>query len=50
MFGYVIMLSIITNVQKSLLHTGGGCLATRQKAKFAISSSLKQLHWQPDIQ
>ena len=50
-FGYIIMLSIITNVQKILLHTGGGCLATRQKkAKFALSSSLKQLPWQPDIQ
>ena len=31
MSGYIIMLSIITNVQKILLHTGGGCLATRQK-------------------
>ena len=48
MFGYIIMLSIITNVQKILLHSGGGYLATRQKK--ALSSSLKQLPWQPDIQ
>ena len=31
MFGYIIIFPIITNVQKILLHTGGGCLATRQK-------------------
>ena len=30
MFGYIIMLSIITNVQKILLHTVGGYLATKQ--------------------
>ena len=51
MFGYIIILPIITNVQNSLLHTRGGCLAPRQKmAKFALSSSFKQLPWQPDIQ
>ena len=50
MFGYIIILPIITNVQKILLHTGAGCLATRQKkANFARSSSLKQLPCQPDI-
>ena len=31
MFGYIIILPINTNVQKILLHTEGGCLATRQK-------------------
>ena len=29
-YAYII-LPIITNVQKCLLHTGGSCLATRQK-------------------
>ena len=31
MFAYIIILPIITNVQKIVLPTGGGCLATRQK-------------------
>ena len=47
MFVDIIMLSIITNVQKILLHTGGN---KTKMAKFALSSSLKQLPWQPDIQ
>ena len=31
MFGYIIILPIITIVQKNVLHTGDGYLATRQK-------------------
>ena len=31
MFGYIIVISIITNVQKISLHAEAGCLATRQK-------------------
>ena len=51
MFGYIIILPIITNVQKILLYTGGGCHSQKTKmAKFALSSSLKQLPWQSDIQ
>ena len=33
-FGYIIILPIITNVQKLLLHTGGGCLATRRNGQI----------------
>ena len=31
MFECIIILPIITNVLKILLHTGSGCLATKQK-------------------
>ena len=31
MFGYITILPVIINVRKFLLHTGGGCLAIRQK-------------------
>ena len=51
MFGYIIVLPIITNVQKSLLHTGRWLPSNKTKmAKFALSGSLKQLPWQRDIQ
>ena len=51
MFGYIINLPIITNVQKILLHTGRWLPSNKTKmTKFAQSSPLKQLPRQPDIQ
>ena len=45
MFGYIIILPIVTNVQKILLHTGGGCLATSQKwPNLHKSSSIKHFY------
>ena len=51
MFVYIIIPTIIINVQKILLHTGGGCLAARQKTTdLALPVSIKQFPWQPDNQ
>ena len=44
MFGYIIILPIITNVQKISLRTGRWLPSNKtQMAKFALASSLKHI-------
>ena len=42
-FGYITIHPIITNVQKILFHTGGGCLATRQKCSNLAIKFIKTI-------